>query len=78
LYNDFAFGEDEISHEGEHGMKKRKIPKGLKRTLQGLPLAGAAITAILPQQRLGQQFIMLIVFLWIQVFFITEVLLAGK
>jgi hypothetical protein len=78
LYNGFAFGVLKVRRVGETRMKKKKIPRSLKRTLQGLPLAGAAITAILPQQRLGQQFIMLIVFLWIQVFFITEVLLAGR
>jgi hypothetical protein len=59
-------------------MKKKGIPKGWKLVIQGLPLAGAAATTFLPLQRLGQQFIMLIVLLWLQVFFIVECFIAGK
>jgi len=44
-------------------MKKKRIPKGWKLVIQGLPLAAAAATTFLPLQRLGQQFIMLIVLL---------------
>ena len=59
-------------------MKKKKIPRSLKRAIQGLPLAAAALTAFLPQPRLGQQFSVLIVLLWVQVFFVSEILLSGK
>ena len=59
-------------------MKKKRIFKGWKLVIQGLPLAGAAATTFLPLQRLGQQFVMLIVLLWLQVFFIIECFLAGK
>ncbi len=60
-------------------MKKgKKIPKGWKLVIQGLPLAAAAVTAFLPLQRLGQQFVMLIVLLWLQVFFVVECFIAGK
>jgi hypothetical protein len=59
-------------------MKTKKLPKVVKFVIRGLTLAGAAAAALLPLQRTGQQFIMLIVLLWIQVFFISEVFLAGK
>jgi len=57
---------------------KRGISKSWKVIIQGLPLAAAAATVFLPLQRLGQQFIMLIVLLWLQVFFIVECFVAGK
>ena len=60
------------------GLQKKKLPKTMKLALQGLPLAGAALTALLPIPRLGQQFVILIVLLWIQVFFLVEAFLAGK
>jgi hypothetical protein len=60
-------------------MKKgKKIPKGWKLVIQGLPLAAASATTFLPLQRLGQQFIMLIILLWVQVFFIVECFFAGS
>jgi hypothetical protein len=59
-------------------MKAKKLPKAVKFVIRGLPLAGAAATALLPLQRVGQQVLMLIVLVWVQVYFITEVFLAGK
>jgi hypothetical protein len=59
-------------------MQKRRISKGWKWVIQGLPLAAACETAFLPLPRLGQQFIMLIVLLWLQVFFIVECFFAGS
>jgi hypothetical protein len=58
--------------------KNRKIPKSWKLVLQGLPIAALAGATFLPLQRLGQQFIMLFVLLWIQVFFIVEIFLITK
>ena len=58
--------------------KKKRISKGWKLVIQGLPLAAAAVTVFLPLQRLGQQFVMLIVLLWLQVFFVVECFIAGK
>jgi hypothetical protein len=58
--------------------KGKRIPKAWKLVVQGLPLAAAGVSTFLPLQRLGQQFIMLIILLWLQVFFIIECLLAGK
>jgi hypothetical protein len=60
------------------GLQKKKLPRTLKLAFQGLPLAGAALTALLPIPRLGQQFVMLIVLLWIQIFFMVEAFVAGK
>jgi hypothetical protein len=57
---------------------KKRFPKSLKLILRGAPLAAAAAAACLPLQRLGQQFVVLIVLLWVQVFFIVEVFLAGR
>jgi hypothetical protein len=59
-------------------MKKKKAFKSWKLVIQGLPLAAAGAATFMPLQRLGQQFIMLFVLLWLQVFFIIECLLAGK
>jgi hypothetical protein len=58
--------------------KNAKIPKSLKLVIQVLPLAAAAGATLLPLQRLGQQFIMLFVLLWIQAFFIIECFLINK
>lgn len=63
---------------GHDRAKKRRIPKVLKLVIQGLPLAGAAATVFLPLSRLGQQFSILIVLLWLQVFFIIEYFIAGR
>lgn len=49
-----------------------------KLVIQGLPLAAAATTIFLPLHRLGQQFSVLIVLIWVQAFFIFECLLADK
>jgi hypothetical protein len=59
-------------------MKTKKGSKGWKIVIQALPLAGAAVTVFLPLQRLGQQFAILIVLIWIQVFFLLEVFQVGK
>jgi hypothetical protein len=60
-------------------MKKRNgISPNLKIVIQGLPLAAAAGASFLPLQHLGQQFILLIVLLWIQVFFILECFMSKK
>jgi hypothetical protein len=75
LYNAIAY---EIVLDFGFKMKNKKLQKAVKIVARGLPLAGAAVAALLPLQQLGQQFLMLIVLLWIQVFFISEVFLAGK
>jgi hypothetical protein len=64
--------------EFDKRMRAKKDLKVWKIVIQGLPLAGAAGTVFLPLQRMEQQFVMLIVLLWIQAFFISEVLLNWK
>jgi len=58
--------------------KKKKKSKSWKLIVQGLPIAAAAGSAFLPLQRIGQQFTMLIVLVWLQVFFIIECFMANK
>ena len=63
---------------GTDRISRKKIPKAWKLVIQGLPLAAAAGTAFLPIPRLGQQFVMLFVLIWVQVFFIVEWFLTGR
>jgi len=57
---------------------RKKILKGWKWAIRGLPLAGVVAASLLPHQRLGQQFLVLIVLIWLQVFFVIEWFLAGR
>ena len=59
-------------------MKKKKIDRRLKLVIEGLPLAAVVGSSLLPVQRMGQQFLVLITLLWIQVFFIVECFVIGK
>ena len=59
-------------------MKKQKIDRRLKLVVEGLPLAAIIGSSLLPVQRMGQQFLVLITLLWIQVFFILECFLVSK
>jgi hypothetical protein len=60
-------------------MEKKKLPRGWKMVIQGVPLAGVLVVTLLPTvQRLGQQLLILIVLLWIQAFFIIEYFLTGR
>ena len=59
-------------------IKSKKISKGWKLVIQVLPLAAAVGTTFFPLQRVGQQFIVLIVLIWLQVFFIVECFFAGR
>jgi hypothetical protein len=63
---------------GPGRVKNNKIPKGWRDVIEGMPLAEDAPTAFMPLPRLGQQISKLIVFLWLQVFFIVEYFLAGN
>lgn len=59
-------------------LAKKKLSKVVKFTLRGLPLAGAAGSVLLPLQKTGQQFMVLIVLIWVQVYLVMEVFLVGK
>ena len=53
-------------------LKKIKRRKGLKLVVQGSPLVAIAHGTILHKPPLGLNFLMLMIFLWIQVFSISE------
>ncbi len=59
-------------------MSAKKLPKSVKWAIRALPLMGAAGSALLPLSRFGQQFMILIVLVWMQVYFILELFLAGR
>jgi hypothetical protein len=59
-------------------MNQNTPNKPLKLAIKGIPLAAAIGASLLPLQRLGQQFLVLIILLWIQAFFIVECFLIGK
>ncbi len=59
-------------------MNKQKHDSRLKLVIQGLPLLAIVGSSFLPIQQIGQQFLVLIILLWIQVFFIVECFLIGK
>jgi hypothetical protein len=59
-------------------MIKRKLSKPWKTAVRALPLAAAAAASLLPLHRFGQQFVVLIVLVWAQVFFVLEIFLAGR
>jgi len=58
--------------------EKKKKSISWKIIIQSLPLVAVAGSAFLPMQRFGQQFTMLIVLVWIQVFFIIDCFLVKK
>jgi hypothetical protein len=58
--------------------EKKKKSTSWKLVIQGLPIAAAAGSTFLPLQRFGQQFTMLIILVWVQVFFIIECFLINK
>ncbi len=57
---------------------EKKLPKTVKYAIRALPLIGAASTVFLPLSRVGQEFMVLIVLVWVQVYFILEIFLAGR
>ncbi len=57
---------------------KKRVTKFWVRIVQGLPLAGVIGATFSPLSRLGQQFIVLVVLVWIEVFFLAECLLINR
>ena len=53
-------------------LKNNKGRKGLKLVVQGCPLVEILLGTILNKPPLGHNVWMLMIFLWIQVFFISE------
>jgi hypothetical protein len=58
--------------EADLEMENRRVSKVWKLVVQGLPLAAAVASLFFPLQRIGQQFVVLIVLIWLQVYFILE------
>jgi len=44
----------------------------------GIPLATTVGASLLPLQRWGQQFLVLVILIWVQVFLLFECFLPGK
>jgi hypothetical protein len=59
-------------------MATKKLPKTVKYALRTLPLAGAVASSFLPLQQIGRQFLILIVLVWVQVYFVLELFMAGR
>jgi hypothetical protein len=59
-------------------LRKKKVPLALKYTCLSLPLAGAAASVFLPLTDIAHQFMILVVLVWIQAYFIFEIFLVGK
>ncbi len=58
--------------------KSRKLQGVLKNLIRTLPLAGAVASVFLPLHEIARQFMILIVLVWVQAYFILEIFLAGK
>ena len=54
-----------------------KRTRTIKYIIAGLPLSGAAVSAFLPLSQIVHQLMVLAVLVWIQVFFVFDVLKAG-
>lgn len=58
-------------------MSKEKIKQVLRYTIIGLPLAGVALTNLLPISARTNQFLVMVTLIWFQVFILFEVF-SGK
>ncbi len=59
-------------------MKQNKSLKGWRWVITGMPLGGAILASFLPISRTSQQFLILIVLVWIQVFFIFSTFVTSR
>jgi hypothetical protein len=64
--------------QNEGMLYQEKIRKFLRYALIGLPLAGVLVADFLPLTARAQQFLIMIVLIWLQVFFLFEVFMSGK
>ncbi len=55
--------------------KNKKVRISVKRVIQGLPLLAVVGASVFVNGQIIQQLLMLMVFIWLQVFFIFEVLI---
>jgi hypothetical protein len=59
-------------------MRKKKLNRPLKLVMLGIPLVAAMGASLLPIQRMGHQFLVLTILVWVQVFFLVECFLMNK
>ena len=59
-------------------LKHKMVRISIKRAIQGLPLIAVVSASMIVKQQIYQQLLMLVIFLWIQVFFIVEFLLPNQ
>ncbi len=59
-------------------LAKKRISKLLKYILPGLPLAGVVASTAFPLSPVGRQFMMMIVLLCVQTYFILEIFQARR
>ncbi len=64
--------------QAENKKASKKLPRALKFVIRGLPLAGAVASVFFNLTRIEQQLMVLMVLIWLQVYFILEVFLAGR
>jgi hypothetical protein len=67
-----------VHPQSEGVMYREKIRKMLRYTFIGLPLVGVLVADLLTQTVRAQQFLIMIVLIWLQVFFIFECFMPGK
>jgi hypothetical protein len=58
--------------EGRDVLRRIKGNKGLKLVIQGSPLVAVVSATFFLKAPIGQHVLILMIFLWIQVFFISE------
>jgi hypothetical protein len=56
-------------------LKNKSVRISLKRIIQGLPLVAVIGASMIVKEQIFQQLLMLVIFIWLQVFFITEVII---
>ena len=59
-------------------LKNLNLKKKFRVVIQGLPLSGIILGSFLPISTLGRQLLMLVLLVWLQVYYIFDVLLNGK
>ena len=59
-------------------LKNLNLKKKFRVVIQGLPLAGIILGSFLPMSTLGRQLLILVLLVWLQVYYIFDVLLNGK
>ncbi len=59
-------------------LKKKRISKGFRWVVRGMPLVAILGASLLPLSKTANQFLMLAVLLWLQAFIIFECYLVDR